>query len=176
MTVIECRYRVSPEMLMAAIGAGRTPRGGRRRPGWFFPLCVAGGVVIGLLAVAVQEALGVQISGAVVLAFCLGFLAGLGLWQISWMRRARQIAAAHEEVAEAAGDVVSRFGPEGIESRSQVGQSFHHWGAVTGISEIAGGTALRLGAIAMPVPDSALPEGMGGAVFRAALEGWKGAA
>ncbi|SIO21734.1 hypothetical protein [Vannielia litorea] len=176
MSAIECRYRVSSALMAAAIRAGAEGKGRKPRPGWWpgfmAGLCIAGGLT---LAVLLQGS-GVEVPWQPILGFGLGAATVLGVWQLTYSRQLRRIMAEHDAAAAAAGEIVSRFGPEGIETRTALGQSFNHWGGVGAVHEIPGGTAVQMGLMTMPVPDSALPRGMTGRVFRAALDGWRGPA
>ncbi len=173
MSEIECRYRVSPALLEAAINAGAAGKGRGQRPAWWIPMWVVVGVAIGFAVVVAGSLYDTKVPALAIFFGSAGFLAGLALWQVTWKQQLLGILAAHEEAAEKAGEVVSRFGPDGIDSRSALGQSFSKWPGIGAVLEIPGGTAIRMGATSMPVPDEALPEGMGGPEFRARLDSWR---
>jgi len=173
---IRLRCRMNPELSIRAMRAGIKEKPLRARRPWmrFAVLIIC--VVLGMFGGNALARLGWMPPGEVALGFGLGFLAALVLWQVTWSRQSRRVARRFERAQQIAGETEMELGPEGFTMRSQLGESRMRWAAVQAVFALAGGSALRIGATTIAMPDEALPEGMTPEDLRARIENWRAAA
>ena len=165
---IPLQYRADAALVLRAMAGGPEARAGQRL--WAF-VGFGVGAVVSALAFASAAVWGLDPAG--MMLFLLGFALCVVVWWIVGAQRRRALSALLAEFAGREGEVRGVAAPGGLELRSGLVETRFGWDAVDEIYPVAGGTALRLGAAVIAVPDGGLPEGMAPEAFRTALAEWR---
>lgn len=168
---ITVTYTTDPNLAAAAATSWQKPRRGFR-----FGLALVVGGVFGVGLVLMERMFGFTLNGGHIMAFGLGAVAVLCLWQMSHMRLTKHLKSITQTDVTRSGPTTAVFGPMDIHFESLLGESTTKWTAVDAIDHIAKATILRIGTVAIPIPDAALDAQMTPAVFRDRLTKWREAA
>lgn len=106
-------------------------------------------------------------AGLIGAAFLIGVF---GYLQRTRMSRFWDIVGTHWDKA---GETTATFSAEGLTLTDAVSRRDLSWPAIDAIKGLRGVTVLRSGISMIAVPDTALPEGMSPAEFRAQLNDWR---
>ena len=133
------------------------------------------GVILGGFLVVLQFGFGVDLDTGDILTFAIGALMAITL--IIWLvkRQTDQLLKRVLEEEAKRGTTHARFGPEGVNFTSDLGELHLNWPAISEIVLFDTGTLLVTSVIAYPIPDAAMPEGLTPDAFRRLLENWRAA-
>lgn len=176
-------YEVSPQLLRAVLQAGPL----QTQSFWTKPAAlysrrtkVLGAVGVLMLCPPLGWALatwGIPIAVfLVVLGIALGSLVMMLLWQRIIATSLKAFVEEDAKLATARGKTRVMISPKGCVFENGIGAARLDWAGVTTVQPLPGATLLRSGAIAHPLPHSALPEGLPPEVFEAQIKSWRAAA
>ncbi|QDC08116.1 hypothetical protein FHY55_02160 [Oceanicola sp. D3] len=168
---ISLRYRADAALILRAMAGSPKDRATQR---WWSAVGFGVGALVAGLALFSASVWSLD-AGGMLLVF-LGFALCILLWWLVGAQRQRGLAAQLTSYATREGEVTGTAGPGGLDLRSGLIESHINWAGVDEIYPVSGGTAMRLGAAVLAVPDAALPEGMSAEVFRTQLDSWRGGA
>ena len=158
-------YSADPQLLRAAAKV-LAPKA----PLWGLTLA---GVAIGVVVVVLLElAAGVSVTTGHFVAASVGAACVLIAFYAVTLSQMRQVVADTVALSALTGSETATFDAEGLTFRTALSESAMSWRTVLSISEIEGGTGLRVGSMLIAIPDSALTDVMTPKVFRDRIATW----
>jgi len=176
---IELKYQVPADLMLAAAYSSSLNPNGRRQSkstkGGSFKSIVYWTIFFLALIYLFNLLHVVSPRKDLVLGGFFGMAASLALYMIICTRingRLKRLAADREHLR---GETITTFGEIGFSYVTNHERYEVRWTGVDHIVELNGGTGIRIGAGTLPIPDSALPEGLSSEAFRSQLLQWKDA-
>jgi len=164
---------MDPDLTKRAMMSWNQTRGNRRNKLLFFVMCIAVGLVIGL--VGSFTGLFDLLSRDAVIGTLVGFYAGLLVWMLVARHQINKLAGMAKVQNDKQGSVTAIYAPEGVEVTTRFTTSRNAWATYDDVILIDGATVLRAGGVVYPVPHTALPQGVTPERFFADIKRWQDA-